>query len=123
VYNVYGEKEKELLKYQDGSSVTFNLNGNFTASPLLAFDASVRYNAFADPQGRSRSNISSQMGAQYKMLNRRLILAAAAIDPFTRQQITSVSQGPNFYIDSYRTAITRNFRLSASWVLQASKKR
>jgi hypothetical protein len=63
------------------------------------------------------------MGAQYKMLNRRLILAAAAIDPFTRQQITSVSQGPNFYIDSYRTAITRNFRLSASWVLQASKKR
>jgi outer membrane receptor protein involved in Fe transport len=123
VYNVYGEKEKELLKYQDGSSVTFNLNGNFTASPLLAFDASVRYNAFADPQGRSRSNISSQMGAQYKMLNRRLILAAAAIDPFTRQQITSVSQGPNFYIYSYRTAITRNFRLSASWVLQASKKR
>jgi hypothetical protein len=57
------------------------------------------------------------------MLNRRLILAAAAIDPFTRQQITSVSQGPNFYIYSYRTAITRNFRLSASWVLQTSKKR
>lgn len=123
VYNAYGEKEKELLKYQDGSSVTFNLNGNFTASPVLAFDASARYNAFADPQGRSRSNLSTQFGAQYKMLNRRLILAAAAIDPFTRQEITSVSQGPNFYINSYRTAITRNFRLAASWVLQSGKKR
>ena len=123
VYNAYGEKEKELLKYRDGSSVTFNLNGNFTASPVLAFDASARYNAFADPQGRSRSNLSTQFGAQYKMLNRRLILAAAAIDPFTRQEITSVSQGPNFYINSYRTAITRNFRLAASWVLQSGKKR
>ena len=123
VYNVYGEKEKELLKYQDGSSITFNLNGNFTPSPSLAFDASVRYNAFADPQGRTRSNLSTQMGAQYKMLNRRLILAAAAIDPFTRQEITSFSRGPNFYINSFRTALTRNFRLSASWVIQSGKKR
>ncbi len=123
VYNAYGEKEKELLKYRNGSSITFNLNGNYTPSSVIAFDASVRYNAFADPQGRTRSNISTQMGMQYKMLNRRLILAAAAIDPFTRQEITSVSQGPNFYINSYRTAITRNFRLAAAWVLQSGKKR
>lgn len=123
VYNAYGEKEKELLKYRNGSSVTINLNGNFTASPMLAFDAAVRYNAYADPQGRSRSNISTQMGAQFKLMDRRLILAAAAIDPFTRQEITSYSQGPNFIINSYRTAITRNFRLSASWVIQQKRKR
>lgn len=123
VYNAYGEKEKELLKYRNGSSVTINLNGNFTASPLLAFDAAIRYNAYADPQGRSRSNISTQMGAQFKLMERRLILAAAAIDPFTRQEITSLSEGPNFTINGFRTAITRNFRLSASWVIQQKKKR
>jgi ferric enterobactin receptor len=122
LYNAYGEKEKELLKFRNGSNVTFNLNGHYQVLPVLTFDGSFRFNAIADPQGRSRSNLGMQFGAQYKMLDRRLILAAAAIDPFTRQEITTVTNGPNFSVQSFNTAITRNFRLSASWALQPKKK-
>jgi ferric enterobactin receptor len=122
MYNAYGEKEKELLKFRNGSNVTFNLNGNYQVLPVLTFDGSFRFNAIADPQGRSRSNLGMQFGAQYKMLSRRLILAVAAIDPFTRQEITTMTDGPNFSVQAFSTAITRNFRFSASWALQQKKK-
>lgn len=121
-YNQYGEREKKLYRYRDGSSINLNLNTHFSATSLMAFDGSVRYNAFADPQGRSRSNWSLQAGGQYKFFDRRLIVGMTAFDPINRQEIQTITTANNFRLDNYRTSYTRNYRLSLGWAIQPHKK-
>ncbi len=121
-YNQYGEREKKLYRYRDGSTINLNLNTHYTATPLMGFDGSVRYNAFADPQGRSRSNWSLQVGGQYKFFERRLIVGMTAIDPINRQEIQTITTANNFRLENYRASFTRNYRLSVGWAIQPSKK-
>ncbi|MDB5229380.1 MAG: TonB-dependent receptor, partial [Chitinophagaceae bacterium] len=116
-YNVYGAQEKQLYKYRDGGNFNTTLNYSYTFSPLLSFDGNARYNSFADPQGRSRSNVNMNFGVQQKLMNKRLIVAFNIIDPFTKQHYSSYTYGSNYYLESESSTNTRNFRLSVSYQL------
>ncbi|HAN38570.1 MAG TPA: hypothetical protein DCQ29_06665, partial [Chitinophagaceae bacterium] len=76
-----------------------------------------RFSSFADPQGRTRSNINTTFGVQHKFMNKRLVLGVQIIDPFTRQQNFVYTYGSNFYIESFNSIRTRNFRVSISYQL------
>jgi ferric enterobactin receptor len=116
-FNEYGAAEKLLYKYRDGGSFYTSLNYNFTATPLLSFEGNARYNSFADPQGRSRSNLRLNVGVQRKFLNKRLNVSFNIIDPFSAQQFTTFTYGKNFLLESHNQTRTRNFRLAISWQL------
>jgi ferric enterobactin receptor len=116
-YNVYGSREKELYKYRDGGSFYTSLNYTYTASPLLNFEGNARYSSFADPQGRSKSNLSMNVGVQQKFMKKRLIASLNIIDPFRKQQLITYTYGKNFLLESGNTTQTRNVRLSISYQL------
>jgi hypothetical protein len=116
-YNQYGEAEKLLYKYIDGSTFYTGLNYNYTPTTTLTFDGNARYSSFATPQGRSRSSLSMNLGVQKKFFNKRLIVAFNIIDPFLVQQSTNYTYGINYTIESFSSANTRNFRLSISYQL------
>ncbi len=116
-YNQYSEQEKQLYSYIDGSSFYSNINFNYTPTNLITLEGTARYNNFADPQGRSRSNVNMNLGIQRKFWDRRLVVAFNLIDPFTPQQYVTVTQGKKFYIESVNTTSTRNFRVSVSYQL------
>ncbi|MGR9898468.1 outer membrane beta-barrel protein, partial [Escherichia coli] len=94
-----------------GSTFYTSLNYTFTPTPVWNIEGSARFNNFADPQGRSRSNVSSNFGVQRKFFDRRLIIGFNIIDPFMVQQYLTVTQGQRFYIESVSNTNTRNYRL------------
>lgn len=115
--NKYSETEKKLYRYRDGSSFYSSLNYTFTPSNVLTFEGSVRFSNFANPQGRSRSNVNMNLGVQHRFFDRRLILSFNAIDPFTPQRFTNYTYGANFNLESFNSSNTRNFRVAISYQL------
>jgi len=116
-FNQYGTAEKLLYKYRDGATFYTSLNYNFTPSNLLSFEGTARYNNFADPQGRSRSNLTVNLGVQRKFLDRRLIVSVNIIDPTTQQQFQTFAYGANFNLESFSSSNTRNYRIAISYQL------
>jgi hypothetical protein len=116
-YNQYSEAEKQLFKYQDGGSFYTGVNFSYTPTNLLTFEGNTKYSSFADPQGRSRSNLSLNLGVQRKFMAKRLIIGINIIDPITMQQYTTYTYGPNFTTENYSSANTRNYRLTISYQL------
>ncbi|MDP1842079.1 MAG: TonB-dependent receptor [Sediminibacterium sp.] len=116
-FNQYSEREKQLYLYINGGSFYTNINYTYTPTNVWNFEGSARYNSFADPQGRSRSNISMNLGVQRKFFDRRLIVSMNMIDPFTPQQYVTVTNGQRFSIESVNATSTRNYRFSISYQL------
>jgi hypothetical protein len=116
-YNQYGDAEKLLYKYRDGATFYTSINYNLTPSNVLSFDGTARYNNFADPQGRSRSNLTLNLGVQRKFLDRRLIVSVNIIDPIAQQQYHTFAYGANFNLESFSSSNTRNYRLAISYQL------
>lgn len=116
-YNEYGQKEKELYRYRNGGTFYTSFNYNFTPTPMLSFEGNARYSSYADPQGRSRSNISMNLGVQRKFFDRRLSISFNIIDPFSAQQFTTFTFGKNYFLESHSQARTRNFRIAVSYQL------
>lgn len=116
-FNKYNEQEKQLYKYRDGSNFYTTLNSTFTPNTLTNIELNVRYNSFADPQGRSRSNVSMSFGFLKRFLQRRLSVGINIIDPIFRQQFTSFTFGNNFQLESRNASNTRNYKISVSYQL------
>lgn len=116
-FNEYGEKEKQLYKYRDGGTFYTSFNYNYTPSSVLTFEGNARFNSFADPQGRSRSNLHMNIGVQRKFFNKRLNVSLNIIDPFRPQQFTTFTYGRNFLLESHNQTRTRNVRLAVSYQL------
>lgn len=116
-FNEYSEREKLLYNYRNGGTFYTSVNYTFTPSNVWNFEGSARYNSFANPQGRSRSNINLNLGVQRKFFDRRLILAFNVVDPFTPQQYVTVTNGQRFTVESFNATSTRNYRLSVSYQL------
>lgn len=116
-FNRYAEAEKILYKYQDGGSFYTSVQYNYTPSNVFMMDGSARFSSFADPQGRSRSNLTMNLGFQYKCFDRRLILALNIADPIKSQAYYSNTYGSNFNIESYSSSNSRNFRITVAYQL------
>ncbi|NCI46951.1 outer membrane beta-barrel family protein [Sediminibacterium soli] len=116
-FNQYSETEKRLYKYRDGSTFYTGFNYSYTPSNVLTFEGSTRFSSFADPQGRSRSNLNMNIGVQHRFFDRRLVVSINLIDPFTVQQYNTYTYGSNFTIESVSSTNTRNFRLTVSYQL------
>lgn len=116
-FNQYAEAEKILYKYQDGGSFYTSVQYNFTPSNVFMMDGSARFSSFADPQGKSRSNLTMNLGFQYKFFDRRLIVGLNIADPIRSQAYYSNTYGSNFNIESYSSSNTRNFRITVAYQL------
>ncbi len=122
-FNKYSEAEKTLFKYRDGGSFYTSFNYSFTPNNLLTFEGNTRYSSYADPQGRSRSNITMNLGVQRKFFNKRVIVNFNVFDPFTTQQYTTYTYGSNFNIENYSSTTTRNYRIAISYQLNKMVKK
>jgi ferric enterobactin receptor len=116
-YNQYGEAEKLLYKYRDGSTVYTSINYSYSPTSLLSFNGNGRYSSFADPQGRAKSNLTMNLGAQYKFFKKRLLVSLVAIDPVRVQKFATYTYGTRFTLENYNSTNTRNFRISFAYQL------
>ena len=115
--NLYSDIEKKLYRYQDGNNITTALNFGYTPNNVFTVDGNIRFAQFADPQGRSRSNLSMNIGLQHRFFDKRLQISLNIIDPIITQQFTTITTGSNFTVESFNNSNTRNFRLAIAWQL------
>ncbi len=115
-YNVYSRHDREVNRFRNGGSFFSTLNGNYQFTSLLGSNASFTFNRFANPQGTVRNTLSMNIGAQYKLLNKKMTISLNIIDPFRQQQNHNTTYGSNFYLESFSATQTRNIRLSLSYV-------
>ncbi len=116
-YNRYSDIEKQLYRYQDGGTFYSTFNYSYAPDKLTIIEGNNRYSSFANPQGKTHSNINMTLGVQRKFFNKKVIVSFTAIDPLGLQKYSGTSVGSNFYIESYSASNTRNFRLSVSYQL------
>lgn len=122
-YNKYSDREKQLYKFVDGGGFYSGCNISFTPDNLTNLEANTRYSNYASPQGSARSNISMSLGVQRKFLNKQLIVAFNAIDPFGLLHYHGYTYAPNFTIESYSSVNSQNFRLTVSYQISKIKLR
>lgn len=116
-FNEYGTREKQLYKYKDGGTIYTSMQLTYLPNNLLTVEANARYSSYATPQGRNRSNLITNFGVSQKLMKKRLIVGIQIIDPFKQMLTTSYVYGTNYYLESYNSTITRNFRFSVSYLL------
>ena len=115
IYNVYSEFDRTVNRYCNGGSFTSNINSTYVPGDTWQLTSSFTLNRFANPQGFARWNLSTNVGAQRKFLDKRLVVTLNIIDPFVQQKIRNITYGTRFYYESYTSTQTRNFRLTAAW--------
>jgi len=116
-YLQYSAAEKALYRYQDGGTFIFSANYNYVLNSLTTVEGNAKYTNFADPQGRSRTNLQMNIGVQRKLLQKRLIVSLNFIDPFSRQQQFIFTNGRNFFVESRNTTNTKNIRATIAYQL------
>ncbi|HEV7781292.1 MAG TPA: outer membrane beta-barrel protein [Chitinophagaceae bacterium] len=113
-FNEYSSFDKTVNRYRNGGSFTSNFSSTYTPKDILNFTGSFNFNRFANPQGYARWNWSMNLGIQRKFIDKKLIVTVNIIDPFL-QENRSYTYGPNFILQSFSKAQTRNFRLSLGY--------
>lgn len=114
-YNKYSPIDKLTYKYIDGGSYYTGLNYSYAPNNLTTIEASNKYNSFASPQGKTRSNISMHISVQRKLMNKKVNLTVSATDPFGFTKYKGHTEGTNFIIDSYSENNIKNFKLTLSY--------
>jgi len=120
-YNHYSDKVKQLYRYIDGGTYYTALNCSYSPDNLTVIEANNRYSSFANPQGRTRSNINITLSAQRKFFKKQLIVGLTAIDPFGLLKYTGYTAASNFIIESFSSTNTQNFRLTISYQVSKTK--
>lgn len=122
-YNIYSLYDRTVNKFRNGGSVFSTFNGSYQFTDLLNSNASITINRFANPQGTVRSTLSMNIGIQQKLFKKKMTLSLSVIDPFRQQQNKNFTYAGNFYLESYSTTITRNFRLALSYIFSKKVKK
>ena len=121
-YNQYSSFDKMVNRYRNGGSFTSNINSTYTPKDVMNFTGSFTFNRFANPQGYARWNWSMKLGIQRKLFDKRLTVTLNIIDPFLVEN-RNYTYGTNFFLKSFGTPQTRNFRLSLGFNLTRSAKK
>jgi outer membrane receptor protein involved in Fe transport len=115
-YNQYLQKDKTTpIRFNNGSSFSSNFNTNYTWKERYTVTGNLTYNQFANPQGSVRSNVSMNVGAQVKMLQKKLTLTLNLIDPFNQQENRTFTYGQTFKQENFSLTNTRNYRVSIGY--------
>ncbi len=121
-FNEYSSFDKTVNRYRNGGSFTSNFSSTYTPKDIMNFTGSFTFNRFANPQGFARWSWSMNLGIQRKFFEKKLTVTANIIDPFV-QENRSYTYGPNFNLQSFSRAQTRNFRLSLGYNLTKTVKK
>ncbi|MFC5285405.1 outer membrane beta-barrel protein [Pedobacter alpinus] len=100
---------------RNGINIKTNIGGNYAFGKKTFVELNVVYFRNTAAQGVSAGTIQTQFGAKRNIMKNKIGLRITAIDPFSQNNTTSVTEGPNFYQESFIVRRTRNFLLALSY--------
>lgn len=100
---------------RNGINVKTNVGCNYSFGKKTFVEGNLIYFKNTAAQGVSDGTIQTQFGIKRNMFKNKLGLRVTATDPFKQNNTTSITEGPNFYQESYITRKTRNFLLALTY--------
>lgn len=122
-YNVYSAYDRTVRKFRNGGSLFSTLNGSYQFTDLLNANAAFTFNRFANPQGSVRNTLSMNIGIQKKFFAKKITVTVNIIDPFRQQQNLNYTYGGNFYLESFSTTNTQNYRLAIGYTFKKKERK
>ncbi len=104
-----------LVYNRDGYNIKTGVGGNYAFEKKTSVELNVDYIKNTAAQGVSSGSVQTQFGVRRNVMKNKLSVRLTAVDPFTERNITSVTEGPNFYQQSFTTRKTRNFLVALSY--------
>lgn len=95
------------FKVNAGSTYSFNKN--------TAMELNLNYIKNAAAQGSANGSVHTQFGLKTNFLKNKMSARITITDPFSERNITSITEGPNFYQESFSVQKTRNFMAGLSY--------
>ena len=78
-------------------------------------ELNLNYIKNAAAQGSASGSVHAQFGLKRSFLKNRMSARLTIVDPFSERNVTSITQGPNFYQESFSVQKTRNFMVGLSY--------
>jgi outer membrane receptor protein involved in Fe transport len=100
---------------RNGYNVKTSVGGNYAFGKKTFAELNIYYLKNTAAQGVSSGTVQTQFGFKRNLLKNKFSIRLTAVDPFTERNITSVTEGPNFYQESFITKKTRNFLFALSY--------
>jgi hypothetical protein len=100
---------------RDGVSITATFGFSMQLPFKTAFESNLNYANIVNSQGRNKGSITSSFGARKAFFKNKWSARISASDPFGKRKNSSISEGPNFYLESYARNNTNNVNLSLSY--------
>ncbi len=104
-----------LAYNRDGYNIKTNIGGNYSFGKKTFAELNIFYVKNTAAQGTSSGTVQTQFGVKRNILKNKFSLRFTAIDPFTQRNISSITEGPNFYQESSNIRKTRNFLFALSY--------
>ena len=98
-----------------GMNIRSNLGITYALKNTSAFEINLNYIKNTAAQGVTQGSVETQFGFRRNFYKNRIGLRITAIDPFTQRNLSTVTEGPNFYQESFSVQRTRNFLLALSY--------
>lgn len=100
---------------RNGYNIKTNIGGNYSFGKKTFAELNIYYTKNTAAQGVSSGTVETQFGLKQNLLKNKFSVRVTAVDPFKQRSITSITEGPNFYQESFVTRRTRNFLFSLSY--------
>lgn len=117
----YSDYDIAIRKFRNGASFSSSVGYAWVASDLWNANGTVNINRFANPQGFANWNAAIQLALQRKLLKKKLFVTATVVDPIINQRRTTITYGPNFFLEGFTLTRTQNYRLTVAYLLSAKK--
>ena len=112
------------VHYNSSAATSFNRNGtaikanagtSYSFSRNTAMELNVNYIKNTAAQGSANGSVQTQFGFKRNFLKNKMSARVTIIDPFSQRNINSITEGPNFYQESFSIQRTRNFMAGLSY--------
>nr|WP_294896463.1 outer membrane beta-barrel family protein [uncultured Pedobacter sp.] len=100
---------------RNGYNIKTSVGGNYAFGKKSFAELNIYYVKNTAAQGVSSGTVQTQFGFKRNLFKNKFSLRVTAVDPFTERNITSITEGPNFYQESFITKRTRDFLIAVSY--------
>lgn len=100
---------------RNGYNIKTSIGGNYSFGKKTFVELNVDYIKNTAAQGVSKGTVQTQFGLKRNIFKNKFSVRLTAVDPFTERNLSSITEGPNFYQESFIVRKTRNFMFALSY--------
>ncbi|NEU06879.1 TonB-dependent receptor [Flavihumibacter sp. R14] len=100
---------------RQGISIRSNAGTSYSINKNTAMEINLNYLKNAVAQGSLSGSVQTQFGLKKNFLKNKMSARITFVDPFSQRNSSSITEGLNFYQESFSVQRTRNFMMAMTY--------